>query len=220
MAEKQYSEARKCGHCHNVAPMEVLASAVVDDAEEHRDENGYCLGVFLERNTYRLHKCSSCGRVILAAEYSCSGMHPDIPDVSVLYPQPSTSLVGLPQKVQKAYDSAQRVRLVDANSFAVQLRRMLEFICKDQQATGNSLASKIHDLANRNLIPDKLSEIARHLKDFGNVGAHAEDFDITEAEIPILDSLARAIAEYIYTAPALAKQAEERFRELKEGNDK
>ncbi|WP_158261166.1 MULTISPECIES: DUF4145 domain-containing protein [Pirellulaceae] len=215
VAEKQYSGSQKCGHCHNVAPMEILAKAVVDEVEEHSDEDGYRSGVFIERNTYKLFKCSSCSKTILTVEFYCSGMNPDDPDVSILYPQLNSSLVGLPEKVQKAYNSAQRVRRVDANSYAVQLRRTLEFICKDQQASGNTLAAKLRDLSNRNLIPDKLSEIAKHLKDFGNVGAHADDFDISEAEIPLLDSLARAVAEYIYTAPALAKQAEERFKKLK-----
>lgn len=215
MTEKQYSGVKKCGHCHNVAPKEILTTAVVEDSDEHIDANGYHWGWWFERYTYELLKCTSCNKVTLASSYSNSGINGDDLDTSILYPQANEVLPGLPPKVQKAYDSAHRVRKVDANSYAVQLRRMLEFICKDQQATGNTLAKKLEDLSVRNLIPDKLSEIAKHLKDFGNVGAHADDFDITDAEIPILDSLARAVAEYIYTAPALAQQAEERFNELR-----
>lgn len=212
MGDIEYSEVRKCGHCHNVGPMKIVASGE-DSVCEFDDRGG--LG-WQERTTYVVLICASCNKPTLKTKYVDSATPPwGEPEVSILYPQSSALPLGLPANAQKAYMSAQKVKHVDANSFAVQLRRMLEFICKDQQATGSSLAAKLRNLSDRNLIPDKLAEIAKHLKDFGNVGAHAEDFDLTKAEIPILDSLARAVAEYIYTAPTLAKQAEDRFRELK-----
>lgn len=166
---------------------------------------------------YEIYKCQACQHVVLFRWDVDTRYWDRTPNAEVLYPNAREAPIGLPERARKAYDSAERVRKVDANSYAVQLRRMLEFICIDQQASGNTLAKKLEDLAKQDLIPDKLSEIAKYLKNFGNVGAHADDFDVTEEEIPILDALARAVAEYVYTAPDLARQAEERFKKLKEG---
>lgn len=217
MNDKTYSNVQPCGHCQNISVMEILSEA--KDSYEEVDVTGG-LGWY-DTTRYELCKCPSCKGVNLRSFCtSCETAWMEGPEVKLLYPQPLQLPVGLPERIKNAYLSAQRLKSIDANAFAVHLRRMLELICKDQQATGDSLAKMLKSLSQRDLIPEVLANIAGHLKDFGNVGAHAEDFDITEAEIPILDSLARAIAEYIYTAPALAKQAEERFRELKEGNDK
>lgn len=215
MKPANYSEPRKCEHCGHFASMLILSKAwdrLPYNPEEYEWDGDYL---------YTLLKCHACKNVMLFQEYVYRYVDPEPPpfcpdlyDPDILYPTSMRRPKGLPDKVLKAYRSAQRVRYVDPNSYAVQLRRMLEFICKDQNASGNSLAAKLQHLSARNLIPDQLGYVVKHLKNFGNIGAHAADFDITEAEIPLLDSLAQAIVEYIYTAPALVQEAEERFRQL------
>jgi hypothetical protein len=39
--------------------------------------------------------------------------------------------------------------------------------------------------------------------------------ELTSAELPVLDDLTRAILEYVYSAPFLAREAEERLAKLK-----
>ena len=74
---------------------------------------------------------------------------------------------------------------------------------------------QLHDLAGRGEIPDKLVNVALSLKNFGNIGAHAGSGELTPAEIPILDSLSRAVLEYVYSAPELVRNAEQRLSRVK-----
>ena len=73
----------------------------------------------------------------------------------------------------------------------------------------------LQDLANKNEIPNKLVDVAKGLKDFGNIGAHAGIGELTKKEIPIVEMLTRAILEYIYTAPYLATLAENKLKSIK-----
>jgi hypothetical protein len=53
------------------------------------------------------------------------------------------------------------------------------------------------------------------LRIFGNIGAHPTLGELSDAEVPILDNLCKAILEYVYTAPFLAEQAEKKVKQLK-----
>ena len=64
-------------------------------------------------------------------------------------------------------------------------------------------------------IPAKLVDVAAGIRRLRNIGAHADLGELTEGELPVLDDLTRAILEYVYSAPLLAKEAEKRFARLK-----
>ena len=113
------------------------------------------------------------------------------------------------------YEAAQRVKNISANAYGVLLGRVLELVCEDRQAKGDSLHKKLQDLSTRGEIPAKLVDVARSLKDLRNVGAHALLGNLTAGEVPMLEDLTRAILEYVYSAPALAEAAVERFNALR-----
>lgn len=207
--------ARKCEHCQNKAPMAIVARH--SQTENKLTSFGGC---FLECETgyvYELLSCPSCERPILRQYFYNSEYFPDDAVITTLYPSSSNSVEALPEQIQRAFDAAQSVKKIDANAFGVLLGRLLEMICDDQQGTGDTLHKKIESLATLGKIPDKLKDIATGLKDLRNVGAHSSLGELTEAEVPIMDELARAIIEYVYIAPALAEQAKLRFAELKQG---
>ena len=52
-------------------------------------------------------------------------------------------------------------RNIDANAFAVLLGRVLELVCVDRNAVGNSLHKKLQDLATKGEIPAKLVDVAQ-----------------------------------------------------------
>jgi hypothetical protein len=132
----------------------------------------------------------------------------------VLYPVKRDAPSGVPAKISKAYNAANRVRAADANAYGVLLRRVLELVCLDRNAAGRDLNSKLADLAQKGEIPNKLVGVAKGLRQLGNVGAHATLGELTPEEIPVLDDLCRAILEYVYSAPSLAQCAEERLKRL------
>jgi hypothetical protein len=109
---------------------------------------------------------------------------------------------------------------ISPNAYGVLLGRVLELVCEDRQAKGDSLHKKLQDLSTRGEIPTKLVDVARSLKDLRNVGAHASLGNLTADEVPILEDLTRAILEYVYGAPALAEAAVKRLNTLRRRSKK
>ena len=50
--------------------------------------------------------------------------------------------------------------------------------------------------------------MAQKLRIIRNYGAHGGTADLTAAEVPVVQSVLRAIVEYIYLAPELLRDAE------------
>ncbi len=138
----------------------------------------------------------------------------------VFYPSEPHKPSGLPNHIQKAYDMALKVRFIDANAYAVLLGRILDMICEDRKASGDTLNKKLECLANKGEIPEKLVKVAHSLRRLRNYGAHADRGELTSDEIPVLDDLCKAILEYIYSAPYLTKKAEQSLNRLEEKKSK
>jgi hypothetical protein len=107
------------------------------------------------------------------------------------------------------------VRSVDANAYAVLMGRLLDMICKDRNAQGDTLDEKLKDLSSKGEIPEKLVGVVVGIRKLRNIGAHADLGELTSADIPILDDLSKAILEYVYSAPHFAQAAEDRFKSVK-----
>lgn len=215
MPDKKFSNSIQCRHCLNTAPMEIVAehSYVSDTVEAHP-------GDFEEIYTIsQLLKCPACFNVSLQQYQWCDAFmdSPEDTTFEILYPSNDTNDIplGLPEKINKALLAAQKVKIIDANAFGVLIRRVLEMVCIDRKASGRNLAEQLQDLAQKNEIPIKLVMVSRSLKNLGNIGAHASLGNLTKEEIPILNALSNAILEYVYTAPYLVSQAEERVNQLK-----
>ena len=210
-AKIRYSEPVKCGHCGNTAPMPIVAS---HSGIVLRREDG--TGAPYEAgDMFELLKCPTCENPQLRKYFWDDMMDGSEVTFTTLYPSTTPELRGLPPSIAKAYESALRVKAVDANAFGVLLRRMLELVCIDRGANGRTLHEQLQDLATRGEIPKKLVHVAVNLKNFGNIGAHAGSGELTPAEIPILDSLSRAVLEYVYSAPELVRTAEERLARVR-----
>jgi hypothetical protein len=207
----EFTEELKCGHCANVAPMRIEHS--LNREQQHANEYGD------EWSTGRIHQlivCPACEGVLLRTHF----WHEHFEEVTwiVLYPHDKSMPLGLPEPINKAYEAALKVRSIDANAYGVLMRRMLEIVCSDRKATGNNLNEKLKNLASIGEIPEKLVGVAHGIRQFGNVGAHAELGDLTEDELPIVDALAKAVIEYVYSAPYLAHLAEDRFKARKKAS--
>ena len=93
--------------------------------------------------------------------------------------------------------------------------RVLDLVCEDRRASGDSLDKRLRSLADDGEIPAKLVDVATGLRRLRNIGAHADLGELTGSDLPVLDDLTRAILEYVYSAPHLAREAQERFAKLK-----
>lgn len=165
---------------------------------------------------YELLLCLACEKVTLTEYFEHSCMDPEDNNLETLYPPQGVKLFYLPSSVQKAYEAALKARAIDANAYAILLGRMLEIVCENRKVKGESLYDKLKTLAEKGEIPNNLVGVAHGLRMLRNIGAHEPLEGLSSDEIPILDDLSRAILEYIYIAPTLARQAEERSKCLKE----
>ena len=73
----------------------------------------------------------------------------------------------------------------------------------------------LKDLADRGELPSTILEMANKLRFFRNIGAHASDVDLSKEDAKVLKELCDAILEYVYEAPAMLKQVEDRISQLK-----
>ena len=191
----------KCGHCGNIADGKVVAS--YDNIRSYSDNiRSWEAGLIWE-----LVRCPNCDDINLRLIDFHTGAEPEIGRraAKILYPSVIESPQGVPAEIDKAYQAALKVRHVDANAFAVLLRRVIEAVCQDRAAKGKHLINKLQDLARNGDIPAKLSDIAHGIRKLGNVGAHYDE-DLTPAEATLLNDLCKALLEYVYTAPKQIEQ--------------
>jgi hypothetical protein len=209
--EKSFTTNQTCGHCSNTAPMEIVHTySQVKDYDDPRSGLSWQAG-----NVYELLTCPACGGVSLRRYYWHEYMDPDDVKINTVYPSMEDIPQGLPETIEREYRAALKVRSISPNAFGVLLGRLLELVCEDRKATGTKLNDKLKDLADRNEIPAKLVDMANNLQQLRHYGAHATLGELTPSEVPILDKLCRAILEYVYSAPHLVKEAEERLRLLR-----
>jgi hypothetical protein len=133
----------------------------------------------------------------------------------VLYPVPEKLLRGLPPKIDRDYKEAQKLKSISANAYGVMVGRLLDAVCEDQGASGDTLDKRLKSLADKGVIPGGLVNVAAGIRKLRNIGAHGDLGALTAAEVPVLDDLTRAILEYVYSAPLLANEAEKRLAKLK-----
>ncbi len=216
--EKTFSNPIKCGHCLNTAPMEEVGdySYVKSSIEIHPNDFDN-LSVI-----YEMLKCPACKNITIQRYEWADFMDPEDVYLEIVYPIMQSEKIpfGLPEGINKAFSAAQKIRNIDANAFAVLIGRVLEMVCVDRKATGKTLAVQLQDLSDKGEIPSKLVMIAKNLRDFRNIGAHATLGELTKEEVPILSDLCNAVLQYVYTAPYLADLAEKRVNQLKLKNKK
>lgn len=205
--EKSLTENIKCGHCQNTAPM-TLETKYCENYEEDHDSG-------IDAHTgYEICKCPVCKGVTLRSYFWYDAMDPEDVSYKILYPVEKTQM-GLPRSVREAYEAAQNVMHISVNAYGVLLGRVLENVCDDRGAIGDTLDKKLKNLAEKKEIPEKLVDIATGIRQLRNIGAHASLGELTEQEIPILNDLTRAILDYVYSAPYLASIAASSLLALK-----
>jgi hypothetical protein len=210
--EKIFTDSIKCGHFQNYAPMPIVSHySNLRDYEEGEGILDWEAG-----SIYEIIECPACGEISLR-KYLWHSMLSDGEEIEYkyLYPLDQTDLQGLPSNIKSGYQAAQRVRNIDTNAYAVLLGRVLDLICADRNATGDTLDKRLKSLSERGEIPEKLVDVSSGLRKLRNIGANADLGELSSADLPVLDGLTRAILEYVYSAPLLIEETEKRLDKLK-----
>lgn len=212
MTEKKFSSPLTCAYCRNKAPM--LIAAEYSRIQTHGHEQS--MMTWDEGYFWETLECPACDQILFRKGYWHEYRSDDSgPKYTILYPTGSELIRGLPENLSKAYAAAQKIKAIDSNAFAVLLGRVLDLVCIDKGAVGDSLFKRLEDIADKGVMPHQLAELAHALRHLRNIGAHADLGELTTAEIPILEDLSKAILEYVYSAPALVKQVQLKIDSLK-----
>ena len=192
--------------------MEILGNANDNDmwGNPHEGPTLYVADVYL------VLKCPACHKVNLVTYFWREDWdEEDTEKYELLYPKNDKIPLGLPGEIKTSYIAAEKVKTIDVNAYAILIRRLLEMVCLERGARQDTLAKMLKELADKNDIPDKLVNVAKGLRNFGNIGAHAGSGELSKNEMPILQALATAILEYLYSAPHLATIAENKLNSIK-----
>ncbi|MCA8998128.1 MAG: DUF4145 domain-containing protein [Planctomycetaceae bacterium] len=169
---------------------------------------------------YEFLECDSCERHIIQ-RFHWTEMWPMVSDdieYEVVSPAENSMPRGLPQHLHSAWEAAERVKSIDANAYGVLGGRLLDLVCTDQKATGETLFKRLNNLGDSGQIPKGLVDVAHGLRKLRNVAAHADLGDLTSQEVPLLDALLKAVLEYVYTAPQLVEDVQARLQEVEKRN--
>ena len=208
------SSKQTCGHCNNIAPMQILGSADDNDTWGNPAE-GPTLDV---ADIYLILKCPACTKINLITYFWRDNWdEDDKADYQLLYPNNKSIPEGLPDEIRSSYLAAEKVKNIDVNAYAILIRRLLEIVCLERGAQRDTLAKMLRELADKKEIPEKLVDVADGLRNFGNIGAHAGSGELGKNEIPIVQALAIAILEYLFSAPHLANVAESKLKSIRNG---
>ena len=194
-----------CPHCGNKAPQEIKCTAYGNEKIEVGPKNDHGWDV----KTYTFFvQCQTCLEAAVYWDWDESNELGNLEEATILFPS-TKKFSGIPKAIQDSYDEAKKVQKLSPTAFAVLIRKALEYLCREQSASGNTLKEQLDDLAKKNIIPATLSRMANALRYFGNIGAHSIEIKIGPEEAQAMDDFFIAVVEYVYVAPEKLKKLSE-----------
>ena len=173
-----------CYSCGNKGLMKYIGSFNNSDyAEDYDDFGNVIYHQLIEDTEWMLYECQICHNPVLVSEYTCAGMPDGYSEVKIEFPDLNVHNKGVPEKIRTAFLAAVRTRGIDKAICLLSLRRTLEMICKDKNAVGKDLQSKIADLVDKKILPEMMNDACWVLRQLGNDAAHADDIEFTESEV-------------------------------------
>ena len=201
-----------CLHCGNETLMQRVGNFSWGSKETGDDFFGFTY-------QYQLFFCPVCNKVTLLQTYGDEDMidygDNDRLDYyttdTILYPVNTIESKMMPVEIRNAFESALKVRNVDAGACAIMLRRTLDKILSEQGATKWGLEGKIEEIAEKGLLPESLKEASSFAKKFGDSVAHWKELVPDESDINSLVEFIQYIIDYLYIIPAKIKQFQEKM---------
>jgi hypothetical protein len=195
---------KKCGHTDHDATVANYLHSVVENDDGSSTITAYDVWI-----------CPACSDFTI--DRKVHDVTADSIDwrVYAVLPVPDSLQGGLPESVSKALMEASSISSVNANAYATMLGRVLDAVCVDRGANGKTLYDKLAVLSKRGELPQRLVDLANHLREFRNIGAHADLGTLEPEDVAILEPMVRAILEYVYRLPALIEYASRRLNALR-----
>jgi len=175
------TELLVCYHCGNRVPLKRVGYQRGQELYEHIDGQRYSADF-----DYFLYQCPTCQGISIYGDFT-DYPRTDSMERQRIYPRGSqlipeahkvASVACIPERIVKIYEEIWPLRHIAPNAFAGQVRRALEFICRDQAAKGKTLFEQLKDLVSRGAFPGYFSEVTDLMRQIGNLGAHAGESEV------------------------------------------
>jgi hypothetical protein len=199
----------ECHHCGNKAGHHLLCQADSMSVTYSMDNPPETDTIDC---TYYLTRCKTCNGISLYYDDELDEHPGYINEAYLCYPSIIRPSEEIPAVIRKTFNEALKVERISFDAFAILIRRALELLCKDKQASGRNLKEQIEDLARKNIIPITLSEMGHTLRTLGNLGAHGTDYTLDITEIRSMRDFMFAMLEYVYVAPAKLNKLKESIK--------
>lgn len=208
-----------CYHCGNTGLLTFVAQFNVDDIFIDKNEYGQVVCEdYLGTLKWYFYKCPICEKPVLANQYDYNCGPPN--SIDLIYPTLGITPEGIPPKIFQAYEAAVRTRGIDNAICLLSLRRALEMVCKDKNAEGKNLESKIDDLIEKKVLPEMMRDACWIVRQCGNEAAHADDVEFSKREADEAIEYVGSIITYLYSTPVkvadLRRRIEKRQARQKE----
>ena len=198
MKNKDYNISQ-CYHCGNKGLMEVLHV-------QHEKFGGIIDNEIEEQYYWIMLKCPVCRKVSLLQKYTDESMYDAFEDevyyyINNIYPLNNYRMDNVPEKISSTFEASLKVKDIDMELCLIGFRKVLELICKDNNASGNNLEKKIEDMINKNIFPKDMEVAYWIIRQIGNKAVHDKELDLTKYDIDEIASLLYSIINYLYIIP-------------------
>ncbi|WP_340701362.1 DUF4145 domain-containing protein [Brevibacillus borstelensis] len=136
----------------------------------------------------------------------------------IIHPSVSLEASGIPENVRKSFEAALKIKNTEGTLCAIGIRRTLEMMCKNQQANGRDLYSKLKDLSDRGLLPPIVNEMASVLRELGNEAAHGDEREFSDEIIESMIKFTHVILDYVYNLPDKLAEIQNHLRKTVKGS--
>ncbi len=181
----------ECPYCDTKVQGKVLAAKEYPHTDEGCDP---CKITFLE--------CPICGSCLVASQDLIqTGVQDwDWTDPSRLWPQPAARLhFSIPRLTRKSLEEAKKCFGAQAYAAcAVMCGRAVEAICAEHKTQSKNLGDGLKELRSKEVIDKRLYEWGDALREQRNIGAHANEEDISREDASDVLDFAIAICEYVF----------------------
>jgi hypothetical protein len=152
-------------------------------------------------------ECLNCKRLMLGDDYG-GELPPNLFDkAELIYPKNFITNQSIPEEVRVTYENAKRIQHLNAEAFALSIRKCVEIICKLNGIEKGGLASKLKKLCIKLSLPSLILEAADCIRIVGNQAAHDIE-NIHPINARNIDDFFGILIEYIYILPARLKHFE------------
>jgi|GEM_PF-6644211 len=143
------SQVFKCPHCGNETVNELQSFTKVDELLELVESRGHGVDRFPVESYFFITKCKTCEQASVFISSDIDEFPENVKNAFQIWPTNKYLDEGVPKAVQESYEEAKRVKKVSPLAFSLLIRRALEQLCNDKNATGDNLKAKIKDLGTK-----------------------------------------------------------------------